>query len=298
VESKPPVPAPDASTRPTPEMTQDIAGFLLKLGRALHTYGTPSHRTEEALSRIAARLGLRGQFLVTPTSILASFGEDDHQITRLARVEPGETDLQKLTRLHLVMRDVFGGVTSPRRARDLIDAIVQAPASYGAIPTLIGFALTSGAAARFFDGGLAEIVASVGLGLLVGLAGDREREVRTRSSSGHGARRRDRGDRSDHDLACLRSVRAHRDPRESDRAAARLHAHDRDERARARSRRERVGASDRGHGDVSPARLRRRTGQPTGAGRARAGTRNGRPRRICTMRPWSRRWWWPRAHSR
>lgn len=168
MESKPPVPAPDAPARPTPEMTQDIAGFLLKLGRALHTYGTPSHRTEEALSRIAARLGLRGQFLVTPTSILASFGEDDHQITRLARVEPGETDLQKLTRLHLVMRDVFGGVTSPRHARDLIDAIVQAPASYGAIPTLIGFALTSGAAARFFDGGLAEIVASIGLGLLVG----------------------------------------------------------------------------------------------------------------------------------
>ena len=63
-----------------PDEVEQIAGFLVKLGRALHTYGTPSHRTEEALTRIAARLGLRAQFLVTPTSILGSFGEDNSAV--------------------------------------------------------------------------------------------------------------------------------------------------------------------------------------------------------------------------
>src|SRR5690606_15436857 len=76
---------------------------------------------------------------------------------------------QKLTRLHSVMRDVFAGATGPRQARENIDEILRAPASYRSLPTLICFALTSGVAARFFDGGAAEIGTSLALGLLVGL---------------------------------------------------------------------------------------------------------------------------------
>lgn len=158
---------------------EDVAGFLVKLGRALHTYGTPSHRTEEALTRISERLGLRAQFLVTPTSIIGSFGEDEFQITRLARVDAGETDLQKLTRLHVVIREVFAGNMTPRAARAVVDEIVKGPASYGWRSTLGCFALTSGAAARFFDGGTAEILVSTLMGLVVGalvlLAAERER---------------------------------------------------------------------------------------------------------------------------
>lgn len=162
-------PTPNPPTPLSPAEVESIAGFLVKLARALHTYGTPSHRTEEALTRIAERLGLRAQFLVTPTSILGSFGEDEFQITRLARVDAGETDLQKLTRLHEVIRDVFAGTMSPREAREVVERIVKGPASYRWPSTLISFALTSGAAARFFDGGLAEILVSTVIGLIVGL---------------------------------------------------------------------------------------------------------------------------------
>ena len=146
-----------------------VATFLVRLGKALHTYGTPSHRTEDALTRVARRLGVRGQFLVTPTSILGSFGEDDAQITRLARVDAGETDLRKLTQLHQVIRDVFAGTLGIRAASAAVDEIQAAPPAYGPLLAWLAFAATSAAAARFFDGGVAEILASAGAGAAIGL---------------------------------------------------------------------------------------------------------------------------------
>ena len=159
---------------PRPEATlsapeADVAAFLVRLGKALHTYGSPSHRTEEALVRLSGRFGVRGQFLVTPTSVIASFGEDEAQITRLARVDAGETDLQKLARLHEVMRDVHAGTLTPAEGRGLVEAIVDSEPSYGRLLTWLAFTATSAAGARFFGGGLVELVTATAAGALVGL---------------------------------------------------------------------------------------------------------------------------------
>lgn len=167
-------------TDPTPTATRvpaestadpqvDVASFLVRLARALHTYGTPSHRTEQALVRIAERLGVRGQFLVTPTSILAAIGDEEGQILRLSRIDPGETDLQKLTRVHQVIRDVFEGVLPIRAARKVLEDIETSRPAYG--PWLAGVAFTaaSATAARFFDGGLLEILGASIAGALVGI---------------------------------------------------------------------------------------------------------------------------------
>ena len=55
---------------------QDMSTFLMRLARALHAYGTPSHRLEEALEIMSAELGLEAQYLITPTSIFASIGPE------------------------------------------------------------------------------------------------------------------------------------------------------------------------------------------------------------------------------
>ena len=148
----------------------DVAAFLVRLAHALHTYGTPSHRTEEALVKIGERLGVRGQYLVTPTSILAAFEDDDEgQTVRLTRNDPGEADLQKLTRVHRVIRDVFDARMSVRAARDEIVAIENDPPAYGRWLTGLGFAAAGASAARFFGGGLPEILAAGVAGTLVGV---------------------------------------------------------------------------------------------------------------------------------
>ena len=48
--------------------------FILALAKALHRYGTPAYRLEEALEVVGDKLGLDAQFFSTPTSIFASFG--------------------------------------------------------------------------------------------------------------------------------------------------------------------------------------------------------------------------------
>jgi len=48
---------------------QDPIGFVLRLGRALHTFGYSADRLEAVLTKCSERLGLKSQFFSTPTSI-------------------------------------------------------------------------------------------------------------------------------------------------------------------------------------------------------------------------------------
>ena len=48
-------------------------GFVLQLGRALHSYGYSAQRLEDILGATSDRLGLHGyQFFSTPTSIMSA----------------------------------------------------------------------------------------------------------------------------------------------------------------------------------------------------------------------------------
>ncbi len=143
--------------------------FLEKLGRALHRYGSPAHRLEDAMTAVADRLGVHGQFFSTPTAIFASFETDRRHKTLPLRVEPGEVDLEKLSRLDRVLSRVVRGELGPSAAAASVDAVVDAPPRYGAVVTTVAFAAVSGSAARFFGGGWPEIAAACGVGLLIGL---------------------------------------------------------------------------------------------------------------------------------
>lgn len=143
--------------------------FVLKLGRALHTYGYPAHRLEEALTAVSARLGLRTQFFSAPTALFASFGSEEEQKTFQIRVDPGGVNLEKLALLDDVAAEVARGRLSPAFGAARVDAIVAKPPPYGPLLTTLSFALASGAASRFFGGGWREIVASSIIGLAIGL---------------------------------------------------------------------------------------------------------------------------------
>jgi uncharacterized membrane protein YjjP (DUF1212 family) len=74
-------------------------GFVLRLGRAMHTYGFPAHRIELVLESACHKLGLQGQFFSTPTALFSSFGPQEEQQTHLLRVTPGEVNLGKIADL-------------------------------------------------------------------------------------------------------------------------------------------------------------------------------------------------------
>ncbi|HMV49827.1 MAG TPA: threonine/serine exporter family protein [Blastocatellia bacterium] len=149
--------------------SRDSIGFVLRLGRALHTYGYPAHRLEEVLSLVSERLRLTGQFFSTPTSIFASFGAQEEQQTFLMRVSPGEVNLGKLAELDDVTTSVLRGSLDPAEGSSRIDVVLAAASRYGSVLRTIAYGMASAAASRFLNGGWKEIGVSGAIGLVIGL---------------------------------------------------------------------------------------------------------------------------------
>ncbi|MCB1888717.1 MAG: threonine/serine exporter family protein [Rhodocyclaceae bacterium] len=143
--------------------------FLIGLGRALHGYGIPAHRLEDALGNAASRLGIRAEFFSGPTSLISSFGEVGAQHTALSRVAPGQLELDRLVELDEVVEALYRGEIELAAADRRLGEIAAAPPRYGPWTTALAFGAAGCAVARFFGGGVAEMVLAGGLGLLTGV---------------------------------------------------------------------------------------------------------------------------------
>jgi uncharacterized membrane protein YjjP (DUF1212 family) len=141
----------------------------MKLARALHCYGIPAHRLELALRQVGDRLGVEGQYLVTPTSITASIGPAAAPQTYLVRVEPGRVNLEKQTELHHLICDVSHRRLTLERAVEILDSLVARPPVHRRLAAVASFGLASAAAAVFFDGGSFEVLTACTIGLVIGL---------------------------------------------------------------------------------------------------------------------------------
>jgi uncharacterized membrane protein YjjP (DUF1212 family) len=155
--------APDASAAPDP------SHWVMRLGRALHAAGSPSHRVEEGMELAARRLGIRGQYFSTPTALFASFGQGEAQRTFLERVAPADVDLERLSDLDELLAALADRRIDLPEASRRLDRLAEAPARYGAHAMTLAFGLVSAAAAYFFRGGWPEIAAAGVLGLGIGL---------------------------------------------------------------------------------------------------------------------------------
>lgn len=144
-------------------------GFILRLGRALHTYGLAAHALEDALLGAANRLGLEAQFFTTPTSIFAAFGRPEQQRTHLIRVFPGDVNLGKLAELEAVSQAVLSGALSPAEGSAHIDVIIAARPGYGRVLRVLACGAASATACRLLAGGSPEILVAGAAGLLTGL---------------------------------------------------------------------------------------------------------------------------------
>jgi uncharacterized membrane protein YjjP (DUF1212 family) len=154
---------------PLPSLREhDATAFLLRLGRAFHALGYPSHRIEEMLGDAAERLELEGQFFTTPTSIFAAFGKQDHQRTFLVRVEPGDLHLERIGRVQRIAEDVLSGRSTPREGLAALDVMDHEPPRWGAGLSALAFGVAGGAAARFLGGGVPEILVAAAMAMFTG----------------------------------------------------------------------------------------------------------------------------------
>lgn len=155
-----------------PEVSADeraTVGFILRLGRALHSHGLPADALENALQAMSERLGLEAQFFTTPTAVFAAFGPPEHQHTHLMRVYSGDVDLGKLARLDAVSRDVEHGRIAVLEGSARIDAIMATPQDTGRVLRVLAYGVASAAICRILGGGLNELAVAGVAGLITGL---------------------------------------------------------------------------------------------------------------------------------
>jgi uncharacterized membrane protein YjjP (DUF1212 family) len=143
-------------------------GFVLALGRALHRYGTPAHRLEEALRVVCARMGMTAEVFSTPTSIIMSFGAPAELRTRMMRVDGGELDMGKLAQVDALADAVAAQEIAPEDGVRLLHAILASPPAIPRVVTALTHAVTAGAFAVFFGGSLADVAVAGAVGLMLG----------------------------------------------------------------------------------------------------------------------------------
>ncbi|GAA5935400.1 uncharacterized protein JCM15063_001023 [Sporobolomyces koalae] len=81
--------------------------FILKLAKALMTFGAPSHRLESQLNATSAVLGVNAQFIHVPSVVIASFGDSDTHTSETKFIKAsGGLNLGQLHRIHLIYREV------------------------------------------------------------------------------------------------------------------------------------------------------------------------------------------------
>ncbi|MBK7535030.1 MAG: threonine/serine exporter family protein [Myxococcales bacterium] len=161
-------PGAGASSSTSAEPTEEI-GFVLALSRALHRYGTPAHRLEDAIEVVCDRLGLSCEVFSTPTTIILSFGAPAELRTRMMRVESSELNMGKLEAVDAVAGQVARLELTPARGRAELAAITAAAPAYSARAVTLAQAVSSGAMAVFFGGGPADVMVAAAIGLVLGL---------------------------------------------------------------------------------------------------------------------------------
>ncbi|KAI9644101.1 hypothetical protein NHQ30_007453 [Ciborinia camelliae] len=142
--------------------------YLLKLCRALMTYGAPTHRLEEYMKMTARVLEIDAQVLYIPGCMIISFDDASTHTTEVKLVRSVQgVDLGKLKDVHEIYKEVVHDVIGVEEATQRLDSIIQAKPKYHPwfLVMVYGFASASVAPfafeARFIDLPIAFLLGSI-----------------------------------------------------------------------------------------------------------------------------------------
>lgn len=135
----------------------------------LHQYGTPSHRLERVMTRMAQALKVEGTFLYTPTALIVSVKDAEGERTYLRRVDSGALNVDKLICFDETLEQVEAGSLEISAASDRLEEIANRPSPFGIWLTNIACAVACAAVAIFFRGTPIEILIAGLLGFGVAL---------------------------------------------------------------------------------------------------------------------------------
>ncbi|KAF5387984.1 hypothetical protein D9615_000529 [Tricholomella constricta] len=119
--------------------------FLIKLAKALMTFGAPSHRIESQLVAAARILEVEAEFIHLPSVIICSFGDQELGCSETHFVKcGGRLSLGALHKVHLIYRSVVHDEISAKRATADLEALLKAPAMYSILfRCILAFSLSA-----------------------------------------------------------------------------------------------------------------------------------------------------------
>jgi uncharacterized membrane protein YjjP (DUF1212 family) len=153
-----------------PERSLPI-GFMLRLAKALHTYGMTAYELEKNMKKVGEKLGFGLQCFAQPTGIIMSFSHprEPEPKTYLFRVEPGDINLERQIQVDTVAEQVLNEEITVEEGARILKEISLSPPNYQGLTTIAGFGMVSGAVALVFGGGLAEVIVAFIIGLCTGM---------------------------------------------------------------------------------------------------------------------------------
>ena len=144
-------------------------GFLLRLSKALHTYGLPAYELEHTMNGCAEALGFGIQCMSLPTSIsMTLLPPGGSAQTYLIRVAPGEVNLERLRKTSEIAQQVISGELSSESGAIKLKQVSQSSPEYSGWTIVFAFALVSACIARIFSGGTMEMLSAGLIGLVMG----------------------------------------------------------------------------------------------------------------------------------
>lgn len=143
--------------------------FILKLAKALMTFGAPSHRIESQLAATALVLEIDAQFIHLPSIVIASFGDADTHTSETVFIKTsGGLELGKLHKVHNIYRAVVHDELDAGEGTRQIHTLLKADKEYNLRQRMILAFLCSGIISPLgFGGSLIDGLASGVLGILL-----------------------------------------------------------------------------------------------------------------------------------
>jgi len=143
--------------------------FVIKLGKVLHACGATSHRVERHLTNVTHLLGLKGSFLVSPTTFTCAFWEEDEldQFIHIERVNPGDDNLGRLWEVDHLVESIASGRTSFETGLAELDRLSLSPANYSFAMDAASWVLTGASFAALLSTNPHDVVVSAAISLLI-----------------------------------------------------------------------------------------------------------------------------------
>ncbi|WP_064094366.1 threonine/serine exporter family protein [Rossellomorea aquimaris] len=131
----------------------DIMEVCLLAGKIMLESGAETYRVEDTMMRIAASYGIRDSHsYVTPTGIIFSIETSEPTKTKLIRINERSTDLEKVTLVNSISRQISKGHLNLEEAFTALEKLDESDLSYSFLIQVLAASIASGCFLIMFQG--------------------------------------------------------------------------------------------------------------------------------------------------